>query len=577
MSGSVRVLSGRYEVGELLGRGGMAEVHAGRDQRLDRRVAIKLLRSDVARDPVFLARFRREAQSTALLNHPGIVAVYDAGEDVPEGTGLGGVRTPYIVMELVEGRTVRDLLDDAVRAGQPGLGTQRAVEITAGVLRALQAAHDAGIVHRDVKPANVMVTASGSTKVMDFGIARALADSTATMTQTSAVIGTAQYLSPEQARGEGVDARTDLYSTGCLLHELLTGRPPFVGDSPFAVAYQHVRELPAPPSHHHGAVDEHLDRVVLTALSKDRDDRHADAEAFREDLLAVGVGAGRRTGPPGGATAATTPTADTTAVPTAQAPLRRGARRGHRGRAAALAVGVLAVVLALTGWLPGRVPDRESSGSASSTTTGGAPTGEQAPPSTSVVLTSADGPSTAAVAQVTARPQEQATSGLASAAAPPGTTSPEDVLRAAAGPAAPSAPAQTPSTAPTRSVGGEPTGASADAPSRAPAGTSSAPAPRGTPQQPHDAGAGQPTASQGGGQEPPPQPSQGSSQEQTTGTEPKQGQGQGQSQSQSQSQSQGQGQGRGQGAGGGAADGTGTNPGRSGEQQGQGRGRQQDG
>ncbi|PWJ55746.1 serine/threonine protein kinase [Quadrisphaera granulorum] len=287
MNGTSRVLGDRYEVSELLGRGGMAEVHAGRDQRLGRRVAIKLLRADMARDPVFQARFRREAQSTAGLNHPSIVAVYDTGEDVFTESGGAQVRTPYIVMEYVEGQTVRDLLDEA---GGSGLGTQRAVEITTGVLTALQAAHAAGIVHRDVKPANVMVTPSGGIKVMDFGIARAVADSSATMTQTSAVIGTAQYLSPEQARGEVVDARTDLYSTGCLLYELLTGRPPFVGDSPVAVAYQHVGELPQPPSRFNRAVDDELDRVVLKALAKQRDDRYADAAEFREDLLAAEAG-----------------------------------------------------------------------------------------------------------------------------------------------------------------------------------------------------------------------------------------------------------------------------------------------
>ncbi|MBC3763896.1 Stk1 family PASTA domain-containing Ser/Thr kinase [Quadrisphaera sp. RL12-1S] len=287
MTGAPRVLGDRYEVSELLGRGGMAEVHAGRDQRLGRRVAIKLLRSDMARDPVFQARFRREAQSTAGLNHPAIVAVYDTGEDVWTESGGAQVRTPYIVMEYVEGRTVRELLDEA---GGAGLGTQRAVEITAGVLTALQAAHDAGIVHRDVKPANVMVTPTGGIKVMDFGIARAVADSSATMTQTSAVIGTAQYLSPEQARGEVVDARTDLYSTGCLVYELLTGRPPFIGDSPVAVAYQHVGELPAPPSQYNRAVDDELDRVVLKALSKLRDDRYSDALEFRDDLLAAEAG-----------------------------------------------------------------------------------------------------------------------------------------------------------------------------------------------------------------------------------------------------------------------------------------------
>ncbi|SDQ22778.1 Stk1 family PASTA domain-containing Ser/Thr kinase [Quadrisphaera sp. DSM 44207] len=282
--GVPRMLGNRYEVGHVLGRGGMAEVHLGRDTRLGRRVAIKMLRADLARDPVFQARFRREAQSAAGLNHPSIVAVYDTGQDVFVESGGAEVQLPYIVMEHLEGRTVRDLL---VESGGGGIGTERAVDITAGVLTALDYSHRRGIVHRDIKPANVMITPTGDVKVMDFGIARAVADTSATMTQTSAVIGTAQYLSPEQARGETVDARTDLYSTGCLLYELLTGRPPFVGESPVSVAYQHVREVPRPPSAHNPAVDEALDRVVLKALAKDREDRYADAEEFRVDLLAA--------------------------------------------------------------------------------------------------------------------------------------------------------------------------------------------------------------------------------------------------------------------------------------------------
>jgi len=282
-----RTLGDRYEVGGVLGRGGMAEVHEGRDTRLGRRVAIKMLRSDLARDPTFQARFRREAQSSAGLNHPAIVAVYDTGEDVFVESGGAHVRLPYIVMEYVEGRTVRDLL---VAAGGGGLGTQRSVAITAGVLTALDYSHRQGIVHRDIKPANVMITPSNDVKVMDFGIARALADTSATMTATSAVIGTAQYLSPEQARGETVDTRSDLYSAGCLLYEILTGRPPFVGDSPVSVAYQHVREVPQPPSAFNPAVDDEMDRVVLKALAKDRDDRYDDAEQFRADLVAAEQG-----------------------------------------------------------------------------------------------------------------------------------------------------------------------------------------------------------------------------------------------------------------------------------------------
>lgn len=277
-----RILAGRYEVGELIGRGGMAEVHIGHDTRLGRTVAIKVLRSDLARDPSFQARFRREAQAAAALNHPAIVAVYDTGEDlVTEPTGAVA-HVPFIVMEYVEGHTVRDILRDG-----HAVPIDEAVEITAGVLSALEYSHHAGIVHRDIKPANVMLTPTGAVKVMDFGIARAVADSAATMTQTQAVIGTAQYLSPEQARGESVDARSDLYSTGCLLFELLTGRPPFIGDSPVAVAYQHVREAAPAPSSFASDVPDTLDRITLKALAKDREQRYSTAAEFRADLEAA--------------------------------------------------------------------------------------------------------------------------------------------------------------------------------------------------------------------------------------------------------------------------------------------------
>jgi serine/threonine-protein kinase len=282
---SPRVLGNRYEVGDLLGRGGMAEVHLGRDTRLGRVVAIKLLRTDLARDPMFQARFRREAQSAAGLNHPAIVAVYDTGEETVVESGGSTVALPYIVMEYVEGRTLRDVL----REGRP-LEVPQALEVTGGVLSALDYSHRMGIVHRDIKPANVMLTASGDIKVMDFGIARALADVSATMTQTQAVIGTAQYLSPEQARGETVDARSDLYSAGCLLYELMTGRPPFVADSPVAVAYQHVRELPQPPSAYTPTIPEVVDRIVLHALAKDREARYQTAAEFRTDLEAAVAG-----------------------------------------------------------------------------------------------------------------------------------------------------------------------------------------------------------------------------------------------------------------------------------------------
>lgn len=280
-----RILAGRYEVGELIGRGGMAEVHIGHDSRLGRTVAIKILRSDLARDPSFQARFRREAQAAAGLNHPAIVAVYDTGEDTyTEPTGAVA-HVPFIVMEYVEGHTVRDILRD----GQ-AVPIEEAIEISAGVLSALEYSHHAGIVHRDIKPANVMLTPTGAVKVMDFGIARALADSAATMTQTQAVIGTAQYLSPEQARGETVDARSDLYSAGCLFFELLTGRPPFIGDSPVAVAYQHVREIAPAPSAVASDVPEVLDRICAKALAKERDARYSTAAEFRADLEAAARG-----------------------------------------------------------------------------------------------------------------------------------------------------------------------------------------------------------------------------------------------------------------------------------------------
>jgi serine/threonine-protein kinase len=279
------LLGGRYEVGELLGRGGMAEVHLGHDTRLGRPVAIKMLRSDLARDPSFLSRFRREAQSAAGLNHASIVAVYDSGEDHTVESGGAPVSVPYIVMEYVEGKTLREVLND-----RSPLEPAEAARITEGVLEALAYSHRMGIVHRDIKPANVMIGSHGEIKVMDFGIARAVADSNATMTQTQAVLGTAQYLSPEQAQGLSVDARSDLYSTGCLLFELLTGRPPFQGESPVAIAYQHVGEQPPRPSTFNADVDGSLDAVVLHALVKDRESRYQDAASFRSDLQAARLG-----------------------------------------------------------------------------------------------------------------------------------------------------------------------------------------------------------------------------------------------------------------------------------------------
>ncbi|MEX3105035.1 MULTISPECIES: Stk1 family PASTA domain-containing Ser/Thr kinase [unclassified Streptomyces] len=271
-----RRLGGRYELGQVLGRGGMAEVYLAHDTRLGRTVAVKTLRVDLARDPSFQARFRREAQSAASLNHPAIVAVYDTGEDY-----LDGVSIPYIVMEYVDGSTLRELLHSGRK-----LLPERSMEMTVGILQGLEYAHRSGIVHRDIKPANVMLTRTGQVKVMDFGIARAMGDSGMTMTQTSAVIGTAQYLSPEQAKGEQVDARSDLYSTGCLLYELLTVRPPFVGDSPVAVAYQHVREEPQPPSVFDPEITPEMDAIVLKALVKDPNYRYQSADQMRADIEA---------------------------------------------------------------------------------------------------------------------------------------------------------------------------------------------------------------------------------------------------------------------------------------------------
>ena len=271
------IIGGRYELGELLGRGGMAEVRQGTDARLGRAVAVKRLRTDLVGDATFLARFRREAQASASLNHPAIVAVYDTGDE--PSADPHGVSQPYIVMEYVAGRTLREILLEGRK-----ILPERALEITSGVLSALDYSHRAGIIHRDIKPGNVMLTPAGDVKVMDFGIARAMSDASAGMTQTAAVVGTAQYLSPEQARGETVDSRSDVYSTGCLLYELLTGRPPFIGDSPVSVAYQHVREPAAPPSTHEPDLPPEVDAIVMQALAKRVEDRYQSAAAMRTDI-----------------------------------------------------------------------------------------------------------------------------------------------------------------------------------------------------------------------------------------------------------------------------------------------------
>src|SRR5690606_37746985 len=351
-------LSSRYELGEIIGFGGMSEVHRARDLRLSRDVAIKVLRADLARDPTFYLRFKREAQNAAALNHPAIVAVYDTGEAEVDGGPL-----PFIVMEYVDGDTLRDI----VRNEGP-LPPRRAMEVIADVCAALDFSHQAGIVHRDMKPANIMINRAGAVKVMDFGIARAIADAANPMTATAAVIGTAQYLSPEQARGETVDARSDVYSVGCVLFEILTGEPPFTGDSPVAVAYQHVREDPRLPSLVHSGVPRELDSVVLEAMAKNPANRYQTAAEMRADLIRV-LG-GQKPGAP----MVMTDEDRTTMLGPAEAPARGHHRRDEDyddydpaprpdRRRAYLAAGVVAAVVVAFGlfWMligPGARPDQ---------------------------------------------------------------------------------------------------------------------------------------------------------------------------------------------------------------------------
>lgn len=273
------LLGGRYRLDAKIGTGGMSDVYAATDELLTRDVAVKMMRPDLARDTTFLERFRREAQNAAKLNQPNIVAVYDTGE-TPESDGS----VPYIVMERVHGETLRGIIQEHGK-----MSLTDAAKVMSQVAEALHFSHEAGIIHRDIKPANIMITNTGAVKVMDFGIARALSDSSAAMTQTAAVIGTAQYLSPEQARGKSADSRSDIYALGCVFYELATGRPPFEGESPFSVAFQHVKDDPRPPStvqgmHLSNREALSLDSIILTAMAKRPEDRYDDSQQLAFDL-----------------------------------------------------------------------------------------------------------------------------------------------------------------------------------------------------------------------------------------------------------------------------------------------------
>jgi len=340
---STQVYSGRYEIVEHLARGGMAEVYVAHDQLLDRRVALKVLFPEFAADRSFVERFRREARSAAALNHPNIVSVYDTGEE--NGTY-------YIVMEYVEGRTLRDI----IRSEGPLL-PQRAADIGADIAGALAFAHRHGVVHRDVKPGNVLIDRAGRVKVTDFGIARAGGDVQENLTQTGAVMGTATYFSPEQAQGGAIDPRSDVYSLGVVLYEMATGRPPFSGDSPVAIAYQHVRETPPPPSSVNADVPPDLEACVLKCMAKNPANRYATADDLRADLIRFGQGqrvqAEPVLAPPLDATVMT-PALDATRVVSQtrvgtvlpeEAPARSG-----MGRYVALLLGLLAVLGVLL-WL----------------------------------------------------------------------------------------------------------------------------------------------------------------------------------------------------------------------------------
>ncbi|MCZ7459143.1 protein kinase domain-containing protein [Streptomyces sp. WMMC940] len=284
------VAGGRYQLRDLLGEGGMASVYLAYDSALDRQVAIKTLHTELGREQSFRERFRREAQAVAKLSHTNVVSVFDTGEDE-----LNGALMPYIVMEYVEGKPLGSVLQEDIR--QFGaMPADKALKVTADVLAALETSHEMGLVHRDIKPGNVMMTKRGVVKVMDFGIARAMQSGVTSMTQTGMVVGTPQYLSPEQALGRGVDARSDLYSVGIMLFQLLTGRLPFDADSPLAIAYAHVQEEPVAPSSINRSVTPAMDALVARALKKNPNERFPSAAAMRDECLRV-AGAGQTHAP----------------------------------------------------------------------------------------------------------------------------------------------------------------------------------------------------------------------------------------------------------------------------------------
>jgi tRNA A-37 threonylcarbamoyl transferase component Bud32 len=336
MAQQTRVLNDRYEIGDPLGRGGMAQVFRGTDRLLGRPVAIKVLDRRYRDDAKFQTRFRREAQAAAGINHPNVVSIYDTGSQES---------SHYIVMEYIDGDTLGDILQ---REG--ALPSHRAVAIADSVAQALEAAHQKGMVHRDVKPGNIMVDRSGTVKVLDFGIARAAADDT--LTQTGVVLGTAAYLSPEQAQGETVDARSDVYSLGCVLYEMLTGRQPFTADSPLGVAYKHVREEPIPPSQVDPDIPPEVEAVVMTALAKDPAARYPSGGAMREALSAAATG---EMPAAVGAAAVTEPLAggDTAVMPETVPPgvPPPGGRGGLPRWLPWLVIGVILVALVVLGFL----------------------------------------------------------------------------------------------------------------------------------------------------------------------------------------------------------------------------------